>query len=610
MRTRPILLTLVATLAAGAADAAAAADPAKCELIKAATLPVTMVGTRPMVTIKVNGQDARFLADSGAFFSSMTPDAAARLGLKLSMAPLGLQVRGVGGQVHVDLGTAKDVEIDGIPLHNMQFLVGDTRAGVEGGVGLLGQNVLGFADAEYDLANGMIRLIVPKGACQKAVPAYWAGDKPIGMVDVEPLSPAAPHFYGKAKVNGETIRVMFDTGASTSVMKLPVARRLGFRPDADNVRAAGLGGGVGKRMMESWIAPFDNMDLGGESIRNTRWRVADIELHDADMLIGADFFLSHRVYVSRKQHRLYFTYNGGPVFRLDEPRQRQAQAEAPPAAAPGEPSAAPVAGETPTDAAGFSRRGAAYAARRDFPHALADFRRAIELEPKAARHYDDRAMAHLASGQPVLAMSDFAAALQMKPDDERALMGRGQLFLASRDVTRAVADFDAAAGAAPADSAIRLAIGSILARAGQFERAIAQYDAWIGAHPQDGRLAQALNGRCWTRALWGQQLDTALADCDAAIKRGARVANLFDSRGLVKLRLGQLDGAIADYDQSLKLQPKGAWSLYGRGLAKLKKGDKAGGQADMAAGLALQPSLRAEVRRAGLDPAAASAGGN
>ena len=34
------------------------------------------------------------------------------------------------------------------------------------------------------------------------------------------------------------------------------------------------------------------------------------------MLIGADFFLSHRVYVANSQRKLYFTYNGGPVFNL------------------------------------------------------------------------------------------------------------------------------------------------------------------------------------------------------------------------------------------------------------------------------------------------------
>ena len=32
------------------------------------------------------------------------------------------------------------------------------------------------------------------------------------------------------------------------------------------------------------------------------------------MLLGYDFLRSHRVLVAHSQRRIYFTYNGGPVF--------------------------------------------------------------------------------------------------------------------------------------------------------------------------------------------------------------------------------------------------------------------------------------------------------
>jgi hypothetical protein len=35
-----------------------------------------------------------------------------------------------------------------------------------------------------------------------------------------------------------------------------------------------------------------------------------------DMVLGADFFLTHRIYVANNQQKMYFTYNGGPVFDL------------------------------------------------------------------------------------------------------------------------------------------------------------------------------------------------------------------------------------------------------------------------------------------------------
>ena len=45
------------------------------------------------------------------------------------------------------------------------------------------------------------------------------------------------------------------------------------------------------------------------------------------MLLGADFFRSHRVLVSHSQHKMYFTYVGGPVFSFE--RRARAAPEVP-----------------------------------------------------------------------------------------------------------------------------------------------------------------------------------------------------------------------------------------------------------------------------------------
>ena len=134
------------------------------------------------------------------------------------------------------------------------------------------------------------------------------------------------------------------------------------------------------------------------------------------------------------------------------------------------------------------------------------------------------------------------------------------------------------------------------------KQAIAQYSLWIATHPQDGHLAAALNGRCWSRTLTGRDLDKALADCNAAVKIYPKSPVMLDSRGLVRLRLGDFDKAIADYDASLNLRPKSAWSLYGRGLAELRKGVKAQGDADLAAATALQPGVADRAKKYGIGP--------
>jgi hypothetical protein len=128
-----------------------------------------------------------------------------------------------------------------------------------------------------------------------------------------------------AKIDGHGINVHWDSGASLSVLSRPAAARAGIRPSSENVTSGGIGYGVFGGGLETSLAPFGSFAIGDEEVQNTRLRVADIELQDADMLLGADFFLSHRILISRSQDKIYFTYNGGPVFRLDrEARQVQA----------------------------------------------------------------------------------------------------------------------------------------------------------------------------------------------------------------------------------------------------------------------------------------------
>jgi len=75
--------------------------------------------------------------------------------------------------------------------------------------------------------------------------------------------------------------------------------------------------------------PVESFKIGKEEIRNTQLRVIDQAGPGLtpEMTIGADFFMSHRVFVANSQHQLYFTYNGGPVFRLDEPAPEPASSK-------------------------------------------------------------------------------------------------------------------------------------------------------------------------------------------------------------------------------------------------------------------------------------------
>ena len=93
---------------------------------------------------------------------------------------------------------------------------------------------------------------------------------------------------------------------------------------------------------------------------------------------------------------------------------------------------------------------------------------------------------------------------------------------------------------------------------------------------------EAINSRCWQRAIRGRALDRALIDCNEAVAADPRSWHYLDSRCLVNFRLGNYAAAISDCDEALKYRSSLPSSLFIRGLAKLRAGDLANGNADVA----------------------------
>lgn len=560
---------------------------AECKLTFGLDLPVTMSGLRPLVDARINDVAGQFILDSGAFYSLLSPGMASATKVRLTPAPEWFHLSGIGGSTSASYTTVKTLSVAGKAFPPLDFFVGGSDTGV---AGLLGQNILGLGDVEYDLPEGHVRLFKWQG-CGDVIKAYWVKGGSYSELKIDPRSQSHPHTTGTVSINGTPMHVTFDTGAPMTTLSLRAAARLGIKPDSPGVRPAGHSMGLGRKVLESWSAPVGTIRIGDEEIQNARILMSDLgDADDLDMLIGADFFISHRVYVDNSQHRMIFTYTGGPLFN----QKASAGANAPVAAQ------STAGASEPSDAEGFSRRGAVAASQHDLTRAFADFDRAIELAPKEPRYLVQRAEARLQNRQPLLALADLDKAIAIDPSNVRALLERAQLNIGRGRREAALPDLDAAARAALPATNDRLRIAQLYEAAAAYERAIAQYDLWIPVHPEDHGLPQALNGRCWTRALANQDLGKALDDCNRALRLAPHTASFLDSRGLVRLRMGDWDHAIADYDESLQLAPKSAWSLYGRGLARRHKGLAAEGDADIAAAAAIAPDLAERAKKLGI----------
>ena len=587
-----LLLTLV-TSSAGV--------EAGCDL-SGITLPVTMSGLRPMVPVKIEDQPFYLVLDSGAFYSVLSPATAQRLHLRLQS--MRMELGGVAGNAAAAMTTVGQFTFGNSSVPNAPFLVGGSDPG-GGAAGFLGQNVLRLSDVEYDFANGVIRLIHSEH-CGRAMLAYWARGVAYSAIDVVPdtmlflglrsvrrgiiaLNPYIAGAVGTAYLNGIKIRVLFDTGAAHSILTLGAAARAGIKPNSPNVVPAGGSFGIGQGAVPTWIGPFESFRIGGEQTLHTHLRFGDVQLSGrADMLLGADFFLSHRIFVANSQRKVYFTYNGGPVFDL-----RTDAADA------GQPK---IDGAEPTDAAGFSRRGSALAARMLFARAIADFTRACELAPAEPEYFYQRGLAYRDDKQPGRALADFDQALQLKPDYLGPRLARAEVHLQAGDKTAAAADLETAARVAPVQSELRLEIAVDDVEADHFAAAIAQYDLWTASHPNDARYALALSGRCWARALAGVELAKADGDCSQALHLDPSSSKILWSRGVVRLREGKYAKSLHDFQIALQQEPNAAWALYGRGIDELKLGRAAAGQADLAAAAAADPAIAGAAKNVGISP--------
>ena len=460
----------------------------------------------------------------------------------------------------------------------------------------MGRNLLSFTDTEYDLANGMIRFAFPNDDCAKANLAYWAGTSHVSEIELErdyDNPSRLPALLTKVKINGKELVAMYDTGATT-ILSARAARRAGVT-EAEMTPAPTVYG-AGRGAAKGWTAPVERIEIGDEAISHNRLHVADFSVRGVDLLIGVDFFLSHRIYVSKKQDKMFVTYNGGTVFALNRSGARERRSR---------PIRRPAASRRPMPPRWHAARPRSLPARTTSARSRSSTARSSSSRARRRTSRNARACSS-ALKRPVEAMGDLDKALELDPAQADARLQRAALRSRASDRDGARADLAALDKALAPQANMRLGMARLYLQLEQPAQALAQLNPWLAAHPDEARRDVALNARCWTRALLNVELERALEDCDAAIDAQPKNAAYLDSRAWVHLRMANDKKALVDFDRSLGLRPGTAWSLFGRGLAKRRLGDDAGAEADLATSRKAQADIELKLTHAGLLPAPAA----
>jgi len=280
----------------------------------------------------------------------------------------------------------------------------------------------------------------------------------------------------------------------------------------------------------------------------------------------------------------------------------------------------------------YNSWGAALAGQRKYADAIAQYNKAIDLNPLDHKIFFNRAVAFEASRDYDRAIADYSQVIKLDRRNVAAFNNRGVVWRAKGDIDRALVDYDRAIEIDSGFYYSHANRASALCAKGQLDQAVAAINRAIQINPRystaynnrgfcyaenrqydlalkdfdkaldlDPLNAVALNNRCYYRALAGQP-QLSIEDCDQALKLDPTDSNIHDSRGYVNFRLGAYDKAIADFDAALKIDPNKANYLFERGVAKRRRGDNAAGDADIAAAKQIKPGIAAEMAKIGMQP--------
>lgn len=146
--------------------------------------------------------------------------------------------------------------------------------------------------------------------------------------------------------------------------------------------------------------------------------------------------------------------------------------------------------------------------------AISDYSRAIEINPRNAMAFFDRALAYFEKGDVDGAIRDCGKALELDPDYLEAYSVRGNSFNEKTEYDKAISDYNRAILIDPKDFPSYINRANAYSKIGNFDQALADYSKSLTLSPNS---AVAYYNRGKTHARKGD-LDNALTDFQHALQ--------------------------------------------------------------------------------------------
>jgi tetratricopeptide (TPR) repeat protein len=155
-----------------------------------------------------------------------------------------------------------------------------------------------------------------------------------------------------------------------------------------------------------------------------------------------------------------------------------------------------ISGQSVTDAQGHAARGQTFAKSGKAEEALAEFDRALSLDPYNVQALYGRGLIYQAGNQHEQAIADFTSANGLNPQRIEPLMARATSYLAIDKAKEAASDLDEAVQADSSSAQAWTARGAAYERLGDKAKAFTSYSRALALRPRDeaARSGLARNG--------------------------------------------------------------------------------------------------------------------
>jgi tetratricopeptide (TPR) repeat protein len=209
----------------------------------------------------------------------------------------------------------------------------------------------------------------------------------------------------------------------------------------------------------------------------------------------------------------------------------------------------------------YYNRGNIYAMRHDLDRAINEFSRAIELKADYYMAYHNRSLAYAMKGMYNEALVDINKSIQFDPTYALAYCNRANIYCRLQRLDLAIADYTKAMELSEDYYDAVYNRGVTYSDMGEYDKAIADFDRALGLKP---RSADAYSSRGFAR-FKKEDFEGALKDIDRAIELNPQHAAAFHNRGQVYGVMGQKERAIADFSKAIELDPSHAIAHRNRG---------------------------------------------